>query len=195
LQDITDTSPVRRGKRIREQLMCITVPPPPPNVKADAPPQGGAEPTCKAERYAEHRNTRGDCAGCHALMDPLGFGLEQFDRQGAFRSFDTDTAENSPTQGEPLTNCPISGDGELDGEKFNGPAGLADLLVQNDIVGPCVATQFYRFAMGRKELDDDMAAIAEYRARFKASGYSMQELLLSYVSSNAFGYRREETEQ
>jgi hypothetical protein len=60
------------------------------------------------------------------------------------------------------------------------------------LLGPCVATQFHRFAMGRIEQPEDEAALAAFKQDFEASGYEFHELLLAYVTSNAFGYRREE---
>ncbi len=192
IQDTTDTSPVRRGERVRAQLMCQPVPPPPANVNASTPSRGDSGSLCKTDRYADHRAQSG-CEGCHRLMDPVGFGLENFDREGRYRTHDIDTLDGSPTFGMVLDDCPISGEGDLDGTSFTGPAGLADILIRSDVVGPCVATQFFRFAMGREELTEDEPALDEYKERFKSSGYDFRELLLGLVSSKAFGYRREET--
>src|SRR5205823_11207851 len=78
-----DTSPTGRGKFVRERLLCQTIAPPPPGVPTDAPPSTGG--TCKVDRYAAHR-ANPSCAGCHSQMDPVGFGLENFDRFGRWRS-------------------------------------------------------------------------------------------------------------
>lgn len=191
LQDTVDTSPTRRGKRVRTQLLCQDIPPPPPNVNADAPPAGQAS-ECKWDRYAAHR-APSTCASCHDQMDPIGFGLENFDREGRYRTHDIDTLDGSPTFGEELPDCEIAGDGEVAGVgTFHGPAELADLLIDNDLLGPCAATQFYRFARGRTEDGDDTAAIDDLKARFKASDYNFHELILGYVTSTPFFYRREE---
>ncbi len=191
LGDTLDTSPTRRGKRVRTQLLCEDVPPPPPNVNADAPPAGTGSP-CKWDRYAEHRSPS-SCAGCHSQIDPIGFGLENYDREGRYRTHDIDTLDGSPTFGEELPECEITGEGEVDGlGTFRGPAELEDLLIDSNRIGPCVAKQYYRFATGRPEDADDAAAIAELQARFEGSGYAFRELVLGTVTSNAFGYRREE---
>jgi Protein of unknown function (DUF1592)/Protein of unknown function (DUF1588)/Protein of unknown function (DUF1595)/Protein of unknown function (DUF1585)/Protein of unknown function (DUF1587) len=175
-----DTSPVRRGKLIREQLMCQTIPPPPPNVDADVPPpQEDAE--CKWDRYATHREA-GSCAGCHAQMDPIGFGLESYDREGHYRTHD----EGAP-------QCIISGDGELVGfGAFNGPAELADLLVSNTVLEPCVARQLYRFALGRPLGTEDQALVLDLAAGLVEGDGRFDTMLGALVSHPAFIHRREE---
>jgi hypothetical protein len=175
-----DTSPVRRGMLIREQLMCQTIPPPPPNVDADAPPpEEDAE--CKWDRYALHRES-GACAGCHAQLDPVGFGLERYDREGRFRTHD---------DGAP--QCIISGDGELVGiGAFNGPAELSDLLVTHAVLEPCVAKQLYRYALGRKVALDDMPLVVALATELVEGDGRLDTMLGTLVSHPAFVHRREE---
>src|SRR5256885_4860113 len=95
-----DTSPTLRGIFVRTRLLCETIPPPPPNVQVDKPPMEGPS-HCKVDRYANHSSI-GSCHSCHQRTDPVGFGLEAYDRTGAFRTHDDGAAD-----------CPISGDGEL----------------------------------------------------------------------------------
>ena len=175
-----DTSPTRRGKWIREQLMCQVIPPPPPNVDADVPPtQEDAE--CKEDRYAVHAEV-GSCAGCHAQMDPIGFGLERYDTQGRYRTHD----EGAP-------QCTISGDGELVGlGEFNGPAELADLLVDNELLEPCVSRQLYRFALGRQVGPEDIPLVVELGQQLLEGDGRFDTLLGTLVAHPAFTHRREE---
>lgn len=175
-----DTSPVRRGVMIREQLMCQPIPPPPPNVDADVPPpQEAAE--CKWDRYAVHREA-GACAGCHAQMDPVGFGLERYDREGRYRTHD---------DGAP--QCPITGDGELVGlGTFNGPAELSSLLVGEQLLQPCVAQQLYRFALGRKVEPADMPLVIELTAVLTEGDGRFDTMITTMVAHPAFTHRREE---
>jgi hypothetical protein len=190
--NFSDTSPTQRGKLIRTRLLCQEIPPPPPDVN-DAEPTTSAAGPCKLDRYAAHRASGTVCAGCHALMDPVGFGLENYDRLGRFRTHDIDADQDSPTYGQPLEQCEIPGEGEVVGiGKFNGPAQLSEVLLAGDVLGPCVAEQFYRFAVGRKKDDMDAAAIDEYKTTFATSGNQFRELVLSLVASRGFGYRREE---
>ena len=80
------TSPVVRGKWLLENLLNYAPPPPPPNVNtALAPDQEGQSPRSMRERMEQHRRNPA-CAGCHAVMDPLGFSLENYDAIGAWRT-------------------------------------------------------------------------------------------------------------
>jgi hypothetical protein len=177
-----DTSPTQRGKLIRERLLCQKIPPPPPNVNVDKPPTSMTS-TCKYDRYAEHRSN-GSCAGCHGQMDPVGFGLENFDQTGAFRTTDTGDA-----------TCVIAGDGELitaDGAiGFHGPGELGGVLVDSGLLDGCMVTQLYRFAVGHRESDDDAAYLTKITSAFQTD-YRFDHLVLDLVSADAFGYRQEE---
>ncbi|MFN7135797.1 MAG: DUF1592 domain-containing protein, partial [Myxococcales bacterium] len=79
-----DTSPTQRGLFIRERLLCQKIPPPPPEVNADDTPESELGP-CKEQRYSAHASV-GSCKACHAMMDPIGFGLENYDKAGRFRT-------------------------------------------------------------------------------------------------------------
>jgi hypothetical protein len=173
-----DTSPTLRGVFVRNRLLCQVIPPPPPNVAVDQPPAGAGH--CKIDRYAEHRS--GGCAGCHSLTDPIGFGLENYDRAGRFRTTDKDAPD-----------CVISGEGEVSGVgKFKGPGELGDMLIASGGLEACVVTQLYRMAMGRREADADAATLASLTNMFKAKDRAFDQLLLDLVESPAFMFRRVE---
>lgn len=175
-----DTSPTQRGIFIRRRLLCQQVPPPPPSVDVDQPPTSPTS-NCKIDRYAAHRSI-GSCAACHGKLDPIGFGLERYDRAGRYRTTD---------DGHP--ECPISDDGRVEemGD-FNGPAALEDLLLASGQLERCVVSQVYRFAMGRQESDDDGVLIGQLTTKFRGSNRSFQQLLLDFVSHETFAYRRDE---
>jgi len=175
-----DTSPTQRGKFVRNRLFCQEIPPPPPNTKADAPPDE-APGNCKSDKYKNHA-VQGSCKGCHAEMDPIGFGLENYDKAGRYR-----TAEpNKP-------ECTISGDGELSGiGAFKGPAGLASKLVESGALERCVVTQMYRFAMGRREATDDSGVLTDLGAKFAKNNHGFDQLMVDLVSSDSFGFRKAE---
>jgi hypothetical protein len=179
-----DTSPTQRGKLIRERLMCQVVPPPPPNVNVDEPPQSTPTSTCKVDRYAQHRND-GSCFDCHNQMDPVGFGLESFDQMGRWRATDNDDA-----------SCMISGEGQLyglapDPVPFKGPAELGTLLIDSGVLEACLVTQLYRFAMGHRERRDD-ADLIDALAHSFLETRRLDALVIELVSAEAFGYRQEE---
>ncbi|MFL5320624.1 MAG: DUF1588 domain-containing protein [Myxococcaceae bacterium] len=176
----SDTSPTLRGKWVRNRLLCMEIPPPPPTVNVDVPPTSSSS-QCKKDRYIAHANV-GSCASCHGMMDPIGFGLEQYDNAGRFR-----TSEAA------LPQCGIDGNGTVSGMgDFNGPAGLADLLMNSGQLEGCVVKQVYRFAMGRREAIADTALLEKLTDEFKGQNRAFDQLLVDFVTDNTFAYRQQE---
>jgi hypothetical protein len=139
---------------------------------------------CKKARYQAHAS--GGCKNCHDTIDPIGFGLERFDREGRYRTTDDN-----------LPNCPIDGEGKVVGAPagdlaFNGPDGLADALIASGAFEKCVVTQVFRFSQGRREGANDIPGILARTETFKAGQRNFQALLLDIVSDETFGFRREE---
>jgi hypothetical protein len=181
-----DTSPVKRGRIVRERLFCKNIGDPPPNVNIDAPvvPEDAV---CKPERLAAHR--QGGCASCHDLMDPLGFGLEGYDQFGVFRTHETDIPDTAADESQ----CVIEGKGESEQGPFTGPAELGELLVDAGIVTNCVALQLYRFATGRAELDSvDEHVVEMISGKLGRSDFTFDDLVLEMVAHPSFANRREE---
>jgi len=203
----TDTSPVQRGLLIRTRLFCQTINRPPPDVMVDTdnPPESADPNACKSERYNMWQTD--GCSLCHALLEPVGFGLENYDIAGRYRETEIDRPD-----------CPIDGEGSLEGiGTFQGPAELAELMLQAGDMDSCVAKQLYRFAMGRFELDEaderfiarvvevaqggtDTSAEADTSAGAEGAGQAVasgdlifHDLLLEFVSSESFRHRREES--
>jgi len=179
-----DTSPTQRGIFVRTRLLCESVPPPPPTVMVDQPPTGDGTSACKLDRYTLHRESSSSCSGCHSQMDPIGFGLEQYDIAGRFRTHD---------DGHP--ECPIDGAGELPPYgTFSGPAELATKLIDSGQLEPCIVQQYLAFAIGRAPLsatDIEEQIRTDLVGKLQASGGSFEELVLSYIESDAFAHRRE----
>lgn len=179
----TDTSPTQRGLLIRTRLFCQDIELPDDiDVDVDNPP--GDPNACKPQRYSEHAS--GACANCHSLMDPIGFGLENYDMAGRFREFEPDRPD-----------CPISGEGELLGVgKFSGPAELGELMLGVPDLNHCVLTQLYRFAMGRYELhEQDRLAVQRLVQGVPVGGdLPFEATLLDFIDTPAFRHRREEPE-
>jgi hypothetical protein len=180
---VNDTSPTLRGKAVRNRLLCQKISPPPPTVNVDNPPPGTAN-QCKIDRYKVHEY--GGCAGCHGQMDPIGFGLENYDAQGRYRA------------AEPVgTNpCPIDGNGSIEGiGTFHGPAELSDLLLKIGM-NRCIASELYKFAVGKKddELDDADNKSVDYlitKIGGDTQDFAFNDLLLTYLGADAFRYRQE----
>src|SRR5690606_35201546 len=105
---ISSTSPTLRGKFVRETLMCQGMPAPPPDVVTELPV---GEYKTMRERLAQHLEDP-SCSGCHVLMDPIGFGLENFDGVGMFRLTENDVPLDTVSK---LDNL-----GEFDGARELG---------------------------------------------------------------------------
>ena len=82
----SDTSPTQRGIFVQTRLLCNTILPPPANVNVDQPPPVTAS-GCKLDRYDAHRVSP-SCASCHDKLDPIGYGLENYDIGGRLRTHD-----------------------------------------------------------------------------------------------------------
>jgi hypothetical protein len=112
----TSSSPIHRGVMIREQLLCQELPPPPPDLNISPPP---VDPSLSTrERYAAHSEVAA-CAGCHVLIDPIGFGFEHFDGIGRYRSMDG--VHPVDASGEVIGTAASNG-------LFTGVGGLSDLI-------------------------------------------------------------------
>jgi hypothetical protein len=173
------SAPVLRGAFVRERVMCVEVQPPPPEVNP-TPPDVDPNATTR-ERFRQHTEDPG-CAGCHVLIDGIGWGFEQFDQFGRFRA--KENGLDIDTTGEIVE----TGDSELDGP-LTGAADLAARLAGSSRVRDCVATQWYRYAMGRMEEPADLCSLQAAKDRFRQSGGNFRELLLGIVLSDAFRYR------
>lgn len=177
-----DTSPTQRGILVRTRLMCEEVPRPPPDVDTDQPPQGAMDALCKYDRYAEHRDQSTSCAGCHSLVDPIGFGLENYDIAGRYREHD-----------EGLPECLIEGSGEITGlGTFSGPAELSKLLVENGYVDACAVRQFLTFAFGRPTTSYETALAQEMVESLRTGQHDLKAFIVDFIASDRFARRAEE---
>ncbi|WAS93664.1 DUF1592 domain-containing protein [Nannocystis punicea] len=171
------SSPVHRGKFVRERLLC-QVPPPPPDVVPE-PPEVDITKTTR-EQLEQHK-VDPQCSGCHQLLDPVGLGFEHFDALGRWR--DRENGLEIDASGEVLGVADIVG-------PFEGASELGALLADSQQVRDCVTTQWFRFAHGRAETDADDESLAQVREAFASSGYRIQELLTALTQTAAFRYRR-----
>jgi hypothetical protein len=114
-------------------------------------------------------------------MDPIGYGLENYNSAGAYRTHDIG-----------LPECPISGEGELVGVgTFRGPGQLSNLLLSSGTIQSCAVRQFFHFASGREEVAEEAPVIEYLRQQFEGSQYRFNDLMLRYIASPAFAHRRE----
>lgn len=167
------TSPIVRGRALRERLFCQPLPDPPPDVAAVAP---ALEPGLTTrERYAAHRTAGSSCTSCHSLIDDLGFALEHFDAIGRYRETE---------EGKPIDSTGVLTETDVDGT-LSGARELADRMSESEEVSRCYAKQWFRFAIGRSESAADSCGLQRVEAAF-AKGGSIRELLLAITSSDSF---------
>jgi len=173
----TETHPIARGVLVREQLLC-QIPPPPPTDLPLEPPAPDPDATTR-ERYEQHRIDP-SCSGCHALFDPIGFGLENFDATGRWRSTENGLA--------------IDASGELSQTDVDGPfVGAAELgarLARSEQVHDCVATQWFRYGHGRTETPErDACSLGLVKEGFADADGDIRELLVALTQTDAFMVR------
>lgn len=170
------TSPVKRGKWVLEKLLCKEPPPPPPGVNNTV--NTDVLTGTLREKLEEHRSNP-SCAGCHALMDPIGFGFENYDAVGRYRTMDGD--------------YPVDATGTLpDGETFSGPGELAQILKSDPHLSACVAKNMLVYALGRGDSPKDLCAIQKIAADFDARGGTFRDLIHVITESEPFTQRRGE---
>jgi hypothetical protein len=170
------TSPVLRGKWVMETILGAHVPPPPPDAgtlpEDDKHPQG-----LTFRQQLEIHREKAECAGCHSQMDPLGFGLENYDPIGRWRA----------TQAEQ----PVDASGVLpSGEAFNGPAELKTILMnQKDAFATNFTRKMLGYALGRSLNRYDNCVIEDSMEALRANEYKPSALINQIVLSYPFRHR------
>ena len=169
------TSPVLRGKWVLDALLGTPPPPPPPNVP-ELKEEPGAAPRTMRERLMQHR-ANPVCASCHNRMDPIGFGLENFDVIGRYR-----TEESGK---------PIDTQGELpDGTKFqNLPELKKAMFAKKDLLIRNLTAKLLGYALGRGLTMEDHCTVDQIVKNLAAANYSAHTLVNGIVLSVPFRYK------
>lgn len=170
------TSPVHRGKLVRETFLCEVLPAPPANVNITVPePMPGST---ARERFAQHSSDAA-CTGCHQMMDPLGFGFENYDGVGRWRDLES---------GKPIDSSGMLFGTDAHGP-YQGPVELAQKLASSTQARGCYVKQWFRFAYGRGEVAADACTMERLNAGFQSSGRDVKALLTSLTQTDAFRTR------
>ena len=174
----TRTSPVKRGKWVLEQLLGTPPPPPPPNVPTLQEDQKALTAATVRLRMEQHR-AKVSCAVCHSKLDPLGFGLENYDAVGGWRDKDGGTAVDSS--------------GTLpSGESFRGPTELKRILkAHTREFTRCLTEKMLTYALGRGLEEYDRCAVDQIVKSLETDRYRFSTLILAIVKSDPFQKRRE----
>lgn len=181
-----DSSPIHRGKLVREKLLCQPLPPPPPGLVLQPP---GLDPTKTArERYAEH-SSNAFCHNCHKLMDPIGLAFEHYDGIGRYRANDHGLPIDPSGEIVPNDNQALP-DSDADGA-FADSDELIDLLVSSQDVRRCYALEWFRFAYGEGKTERDGEGYPSCQAkRFQdvvaATGGTLPEIVHAFTDADWF---------
>jgi hypothetical protein len=183
-----ETSPTARGIFVREQFLCQHVPNPPPGVNTEVPEPTVDRPLARRQRMQAHVENP-TCASCHRLMDPIGFGLENYDALGRWRdseALEFETGRRTPPK---KVELPIDSTGEIAGlanGAFTEPKQIGRLLADSRACQECIVKQLFRYAFGRVEGPADRETIKTAFAAFRESGFKFKELIVALVRSPQF---------
>jgi hypothetical protein len=168
------SSPVRRGHAIYTRLLCNVLPNPPNNVPPPQPPTPGLT---TRDRFLQHdQNT---CTGtCHNAMDPIGYGFENYDGIGQFRTTDQSLPVDASGQ------IPLNGDMQT----FPNAVALTTMLASSPDVQSCFARQWTRYALNRWDTSADLASVQGAAKAFQSTG-NMRDLIAAVATSRTFRYR------
>jgi mono/diheme cytochrome c family protein len=183
-----ETSPTARGVFVREHLLCQVVPNPPPGVNTNLPEPTADAVRAKRDRMLQHVENQ-SCAGCHRLMDPIGFGLEKYDAVGAWREKEKLEVGGEGAGRSELVEVDIDAVGEIAGlpsSTFADSRALGRVLASSPVCQDCVVKQVFRYAFGRPETPADRTSIAAAAAAFRNSGFKFKEMLISLVRAPQF---------
>jgi hypothetical protein len=173
----TRTSPVKRGKWILDNLFATPPPPAPPNVPALEEADGDRTVAVSLRQQLELHRSKPECSACHQLMDPLGFGLENFNAIGKWRD------EDAGQPIEPLGELP-------DGRVFNGFAGLQEVLLERQAeFRRCLAGKLLTYALGRGLEYFDECTLDEITANMQQRGDTLTVLIEEIINSRPFQWR------
>ena len=179
----TRTSPVKRGKWVLEQILGTPPPPPPPEVPDLKDEKAGQLTGSLRQRMEQHRANPNWCAHLyHTKMDPLGFGLENFDAIGSWRDKDG--------------QFPVDASGILPGGKaFEGPRGLREVLKGKDKeFTRCLTEKLMTFALGRGLEEPDRCVVDKIAETVASDGHRFHRLVLEIVRSDPFQKRKAQGE-
>ncbi len=174
------TSPVLRGAFILEQITGTPPAAPPANVPALPENEANAKKfTTVRDRMAAHR-TNPVCSSCHAILDPLGFALENFDAVGTWRDVDRFAGTRLDTSGE-----------YPDGTPLNGPVDLRNALLKHpEEFVQTFTERLLTYALGRTLQYYDMPIVRKIVRDTKRDGWRFDSIVMSIVQSEAFQMRQ-----
>lgn len=178
------SGPIQRGLLVVRQLLCHDIPPPPPDVlnQVALVPVDTTDRTMTTRQKFEAHLNMPSCSACHAFFDPMGFGMEDMDGLGRFR-----TTENG---------MPVDSTGALTGTDvdapFEGPADLSTKLAQSQTLATCMVRHFFNFAQARDPLPSDSCVLDSWSHTFAQGGGRIADLVNAAVADQRFALRKDD---
>jgi hypothetical protein len=176
------TSPTLRGRWVLHNLLCLEAPPPPPGTP-ELGVAGGLDPEKNIRAALEEHRKSPSCAACHALFDPYGLSLEQFDGIGKFRTTYADGSTIDPTT-ELLASPAFP-----QGLKFTGLDGMTEAVTRDPRFSECVMDNLFTYSLGRLVTDADRPYLAAVQAEWKKGALTLRRLIQSLVLAETFRFR------
>jgi hypothetical protein len=176
----TFSAPIKRGHLVRTQMLCDVIPPPDPSLKVNTTPPLPTTTQTTRQADAEHM-TSAACASCHQLMDPIGWGFENFDGNGAYRT----TEANQPIDPSGVLNSA----GPLTGPFSNG-AALIQALASSPDVETCYFKKFADFAAAVTDPGIEATFLHFWQSQPASVQHSLPKVLVAFVQTDLFLKRR-----
>jgi hypothetical protein len=173
----THTSPIHRGKFVRERLLCQKLSPPPATLMVQPVPFDPTLPT--RAQFAAHAANE-PCKSCHRLLDEVGFGFEHFDPVGRYR--ETEDGKPIDARGEIVSSA--SSDGP-----FDGVAALGQKLATSKDADRCFVLEWFRFAYGTDESEELTCTVEDLLSRFGSGQKKLDELVVALTKEPHFTSR------
>jgi hypothetical protein len=189
-------SPTKRGRMIRQQILCEEVPDPPASVGGMPipPPPTNITSGTTRDAYLQHVSPNTQCNDCHQYMDWIGFGFDNYDATGAYITYEVSKDSSGNTKQNPVDSSgkvlPYPNNpNDLSISSFSGTNDLITQLSQSAQVNQCFALEELRYALLRAESDADACSAQQIYQAFAASNFDLKALIGAVVSSNSFMYR------
>ncbi len=165
------SNPFKRGKLLYQKVLCQKLEPPPVVPPLPTPDASNPQPV---RQVLETMTSGPPCNACHQLLNPLGFGLGNFDAIGQYS-----------TQDE--AGFPVDASGRLaDGSAFTTPGQLGAALANNTEVRACLTKQWFRFGLGHAESEADTNSLQTAYTAFEGAQFDLRELLVALVTTKSF---------
>ncbi len=165
------SNPFKRGKLIYEKVLCQKLEPPPVVPPLPTPDASNPQPV---RQVLETLTGGPPCNACHQLLNPLGFGLGNFDAIGQYSAKDE-------------AGFPVDASGKLlDGSTFTTPGELGAALAKNTEVRACLTKQWFRFGFGHAESEADTSSLQTAYTAFEGAQFDLRELLVALVTTKSF---------